>query len=210
MRAAESDTLALVIDERLLTAALKSAGACEPLTAVTGDLAKAFSCSDVPRGAPVLMQGEVWNQAMVIGKGLVRMHFLRRDGKEFNKNFFTEGALICPLTPEMMMRPSLFGITAVEATTIWRCDANAFQIALAAQGLWEPLRRELLTRLLSAKLQREHDLLALDGRKRYEAFCERFPTLAERVPLMHLATYLGITDVSLSRLRRRRKEPEAR
>ena len=50
--------------------------------------------------------------------------------------------------------------------------------------------------------QREHDLLALSGRQRYEAFCRQFPALSGRVPLLHLATYLGLTDVSLSRLRR--------
>ena len=80
-------------------------------------------------------------------------------------------------------------------------------MSAAAHGVWPPLQRELLERLLTGKLQREHDLLALDGRRRYEAFCQRFPALAERVPLVHLATYLGLTDVSLSRLRRRPAAP---
>jgi hypothetical protein len=45
-------------------------------------------------------------------------------------------------------------------------------------------------------------LLALDGRQRYQAFGQRFPALVGRVPLKHLASFLGMTDVSLSRLRR--------
>ena len=45
-------------------------------------------------------------------------------------------------------------------------------------------------------------VLTLDARRRYAAFCAREPQLAERVPLLHLASYLGITDVSLSRIRR--------
>ena len=60
----------------------------------------------------------------------------------------------------------------------------------------------MLARLVSHKLQREHDLLTLDARRRYAAFVAREPQLAERVPLLHLASYLGITDVSLSRIRR--------
>ena len=115
---------------------------------------------------------------------------------------FAEGALICPITPAMWTAPSLFGITCIEATRVWRCEEAQFRAVLQAHGAWQALQRELLERLLSGKLQREHDLLALDGRRRYEAFCARFPALAERVPLVHLATYLGLTDVSLSRLRR--------
>lgn len=191
-----------MIDRALLAAALRSAGLPTPAPDLLAALEPAFARRRVARAAPVLMQGSIWNQAIIIEAGLVRMDFLRRDGKEFNKNFFTEGALICPLTPAMTPANSLFGITAIEPTALWSCDAGAYRQALDERGQWAPLQRELLARPLTAKLQREHDLLALDGRRRYEAFCERLPELAARVPLMHLATYLGLTDVSLSRLRR--------
>lgn len=171
-------------------------------TAAAEALAPAFTLQTLARGAPVLRPGETWGQAIVIASGLVRMHFLRRDGREFNKNFFAEGALVCPITPQMWAGPSLFGISCIEPTRLWRCDAAVLRQVLQQQGQWDGLQRELLSRLLTGKLQREHDLLALDGRARYQAFCQRFPALAQRVPLLHLATYLGLTDVSLSRLRR--------
>lgn len=164
-------------------------------------LALQFTRQSIPRGAPLLRQGESWTHAFALERGLVRMHFLRRDGREFNKNFFAEGALVCPLTPAMWSAPSLFGMTAIEPTELWRCDAQALRETLEEFGAWQPLQSELLIRLLTTKLQREHDLQALDGARRYAAFCERFAWLAERVPLVHLATYLGLTDVSLSRLR---------
>ena len=78
----------------------------------------------------------------------------------------------------------------------------AWRTGLDEHGLWRELQAELLARLLTGKLQREHDLLALDGRQRYQAFGQRFPGLAGRVPLKHLASFLWMTDVSLSRLRR--------
>lgn len=169
---------------------------------VAAALAPHFSASEFSRSAALLSQGERWRWTLLIERGLVRMHFVRRDGREFNKNFFAEGALVCPITPAMWTAPSLFGIACIEATRVWRCDEAQFRDVLQAHGIWAPLQRELLQRLLTGKLQREHDLLALDGRRRYDAFCQRFPALAERVPLVHLATYLGLTDVSLSRLRR--------
>ncbi|MEZ5535578.1 MAG: hypothetical protein R3F02_08125 [Thiolinea sp.] len=69
---------------------------------------------------------------MLIESGLVRMHFLRNDGREFNKNFFTENQLLCPLTPLMLTSASLFGITCIEASRIWRCPMPAFTGALSA------------------------------------------------------------------------------
>ena len=174
--------------------------------AAVADLVPLFTRQSHPRGAPLLQPGQVWSAATVIESGLVRMHFLRRDGREFNKNFFIEGSLICPITPSMWIEPSLFGITCIEPSVIWRCDAARLREALGRHGHWEPMQRELLTRLLTGKLQREHDLLALSGRQRYEAFCRQFPALSSRVPLLHLATYLGLTDVSLSRLRREMRD----
>lgn len=190
-----------MIDRLRLLAALQ---AVQPqiTEAAVAELVPLFTRQSHPRGAPLLQPGQVWSAATVIESGLVRMHFLRRDGREFNKNFFSEGSLICPLTPAMWAEPSLFGISCIEPTQIWRCDCARFREVLDRHGHWEPLQRELLTRLLTGKLQREHDLLALSGRQRYESFCRLFPALSNRIPLLHLATYIGLTDVSLSRLRR--------
>lgn len=63
-----------------------------------------------------------------------------------------------------------------------------------------------MERLLTHKLQREHDLLALDAKARNEQFCAHAPGLANRIPRTHLASYLGMTDVSLSRFRRQLKQ----
>lgn len=167
-------------------------------------IAPLFSRHAVAKGEVLLNQGALWQHALLIGQGAVRLYFVRRDGREFNKNFYLEGALICPLTPAMWGEASLFGMACLEPGWVWRADATAWRRRLAEHGAWEPLQRELLARLVTHKLQREHDLLALDGRRRYAQFCERQPKLAQRIPLLHLASYLGLTDVSLSRIRRGR------
>ena len=167
-------------------------------------LARGFSRLTLTKGGTLLRQGDVWRQALWLERGTLRLYFTRRDGREFNKNFFLDGGLLCPLTPAMWGAPSLFAIGAVETTTVWRADATAWRTQLDAHGAWAPLCTELLARLVSHKLQREHDLLTLDARQRYAAFVAREPQLAERIPLLHLASYLGITDVSLSRIRRGR------
>lgn len=179
----------------LLRTALPDADAPPLATA-----ARCFARVDARKGASLVRQGDVWRHAFLVERGLVRLFFVRRDGREFNKNFYADGAIICPLTPAMWGEPSLFGIATLEPCVLWRADAADFREALT--DAWAPMQRDLLARLVTHKLQREHDLLTLGGRERYLAFGQRHPVLAQRVPLAHLATYLGLTDVSLSRIRR--------
>ena len=155
------------------------------------------------KGDMLLRQGDIWTSAFLVERGILRMHLIGRDGKDFNKNFHLEGSLICPITTEMAQEPSLFAISALEPTVLWQASAADLRAALDERGLWEPLRTAFLARLVSQKLQREHDLLTLDGTARYRQLCEKRPDIAERVPLVHLASFLGLTDVSLSRIRGR-------
>jgi CRP-like cAMP-binding protein len=133
-------------------------------------LAPLFRRRACERGELLLAQGRVWAEAWLVEQGLLRLFFGRRDGREFNKNFFADGALFCPLTPAMWAQPSLFAIGALEAGVVWRADAAALRQGLQAQDAWLPLQRQLLERLVTHKLQREHDLLTLDGLRRYQAF----------------------------------------
>jgi len=137
-----------------------------------------FTLQTYKKGAPVLRQGEIWNQVFIIKTGLLRMHFLRKDGREFNKNFFTENQLLCPLTTAMNSSPSLFGISCIEASEIWCCPIDKFTTLLSSTE-WLHIQHELLIRLLDGKLKREHDLLALDASQRYQKYCTHFPQLAQ-------------------------------
>lgn len=160
-----------------------------------------FRLKNYKRGEALLQQNQAWQQVYLIESGLIRLYFLRPDGKEFNKNFYHEGQLICPLTPKMQQQASLFSISCLENCKLWQCSATAFSETLQNQGVWNQFQSYFLSKLVDHKLQREHDLLSLSAKERYSQFCEHEPQLAARIPLLHLASYLGITDVSLSRLR---------
>lgn len=157
------------------------------------------------KGEALLDQGDSWGNAFFIERGMVKIHITGPDGRDFNKSFWAEGTVVFPFTQEMQEQPSLFTISALEPSVVWYAPLSDVRAGLASQGLWEPLRTELLARLLSQKLQREHDLLTLDGAARYQKLCQNNPELVARVPLAQLASYLGLTDVSLSRIRRQLK-----
>jgi CRP-like cAMP-binding protein len=135
------------------------------------------------KGEALLQQGERWDSAWLVERGLLRLFFLRPDGREFNKNFIVERELVCPLTPIMWEGASLFGIRCLEPSILWSADAGMFRSTLERQGQWHVLQREALARLVDHKLQREHDLLALTACGATKRSVIRFPGLADGFPL---------------------------
>lgn len=175
----------------------------EASTETVRRLTQSFSVQTYSKDDPLLHQGAIWQNVWLIENGIIRMSFLRNDGQEFNKNFYGANALIAPLTPAMYSEPSLFGIHCVTPTRIWQCSYTQWVELMDSQSkhLWQNLQLILLQKLITGKLQREYDLLTLSGQQRYEVFVQRFPDIAHHIPLKHLASYLGITNVSLSRIR---------
>lgn len=169
-------------------------------------IVSAFTRKQLDANTPLLQQGCFWSNAYLIESGYIRMYFLSKDGKDFNKNFFGPGALILPLTSRMQNEPSLFSISSIGTCTLWQCDMQQFE-ALLPESTVSTLKYQLQTRLLDGKLQREHDLLTLSAKKRYQKLMAQHPELVEHIPLHHLASYLGITPVTLSRLRADLKKP---
>ena len=168
----------------------------------TAKLAPLFSRTVAGAGEIVLAEGQLYEKAYLIEKGCLRLYFTRYDGREFSKNFYTAGVLVLPVTEQMWSEPSLFGIQSANESILWRADAAKVRAALDNVGEWGTIQQKLTEHMITAKLTREHELLALTATERYQRFLEQFPGLAEEIPLVQIATYLGITDVSLSRIRR--------
>ncbi len=165
-----------------------------------------FQARSHAKGETLLHQGSVWHHAFFVERGLIRVHTVGSDGRDFSSSFWAEGSMVFPITADMEVRPAPFSISALEDCRVWQAPLSDLRTGLASKGLWEPVRAEMLGTLVNRKSQRELDLLALDGTARYQKLCLQEPGLAARVPLVHLASYLGLTDVSLSRIRRQLKD----
>lgn len=129
------------------------------------------------------------------------MYYLDVDGVERNKNFHLDGSWLWPLTPRMRNEPSAFFMAALETTRVWALPMAVLTPVVHRLPSWAALQEHALAHLLDDKMQREQDFLQLDARGRYAALLQRHPHWASRIPLRHLASFLGMTDVSLSRLR---------
>ncbi|OJJ10927.1 hypothetical protein BKI51_13575 [Alphaproteobacteria bacterium AO1-B] len=144
-----------------------------------------------------------------IQSGLVRFFYLTDDGKEFNKNFVAAGSVVTSLSTFLSGVPSPFFTQALEETVTIALPIEFVRRQVEADIYWERLLSRSVAMLALKKEQREASFLLQDAGARYQAFLDDFSDLAPRLPQYHIASYLGITPVALSRIRARRGKQRA-
>lgn len=165
-------------------------------------LAGLFSSRDLSARATVLMAGQSWQQLYYIKRGLIRLFYTDADGNDYNKGFFREGHCLWPVVPRDRHQGVLFNIATIETTELLVCNMDELHRQLEEQDQWQGFALHYAEQLLESKFQREHDLLTLKVRERFIKLQADMPELIARIPDYHLASYLGVTNVSLSRLKR--------
>jgi CRP-like cAMP-binding protein len=150
----------------------------------------------------ILLPGASVDDLVFVCDGLLRAYYLSDDGAESNKAFIAEREFAGPLPATAVDTSVMCGIQALEGTTLLVARYADFEALLNLHPAFGQFQRQLTAWLLSRKEVRMRSLLQGDARKLYLDFVERYPNLARRVPQYHIASYLGITEVHLSRLRR--------
>lgn len=158
------------------------------------------------RGEHLLRAGQTASDVAVVVSGLLREYFVLPDGTERTKALVLEGDFSGSLADLLSGEPSRAFVVAEEPTRILVASFAEYRALAARSPSWAGFAQRSLERLLLRKAEREYELLGLDAEARYAAFVRRCPGLEARVAARHVASYLGITPVHLSRLRRRRRE----
>ncbi|MEN9891735.1 MAG: hypothetical protein RLY78_2030 [Pseudomonadota bacterium] len=176
------------------------------LGALSPDLQRAAGAARSRRlaaGQVLLAPGQVWDRLWIVTDGALRLYHLDRRGRTATKNFFLPGALLWPVTPGLQRQPSAFCVEAVTPCEVWQLDWAGWSTAAAPDPHWQALQLRTLTALLEDKMERERQFLHCDATERWRLLQERHADWVQALPLRHLASWLGITDVALSRIRRR-------
>lgn len=160
-----------------------------------------FRLRHVPARSTVALPGEAAHDLIFVSSGLLRFYYLSEEGKETNKAFVAEDEFAGALASASLGLPLYFGIEALEETTMLVAPFAQFTALYDQHPIFERLGRKLAELLLVRKELRMRSMLEQTAGERYAAFVQKHPQLIERIPQYHLAAYLGITEVSLSRLK---------
>lgn len=162
-----------------------------------------FHARKVKKGHPLVHAGEWWQTIYFIARGACRLYYSDGRGREFNKGFFLDGQFVLPMAPSAQYRASLFTIAALEATELWAADYWSCRRMLESRGMWHAFALPFAEWLADEKFKREYELLVYGPSERFRRFQESHPEWVQRIPDYHLASYLGMTPVSYSRIRHR-------
>ncbi len=156
----------------------------------------------IPSKTILLKEGDVSKTLFYIKKGALRLWF-NNDGKDITVQFFFEGQVVSSMNSFFSSTPSLFSIESIEQTEIVMIAKNDFDTVVESS---RELQRELLN-ILTQRFQNYIELflsrIKNSPEQRYKELLQEHPHIIKRVPQHYIASYLGITNVSLSRIRNR-------
>ena len=149
----------------------------------------------------IVLPGANQHEIIFVNEGLLRFYYIDEEGEEANKAFIGENEFAGPLASAALGLPLYFGIQALEPTQMLVAQYKDYVNLFEQDLVFERLGRKLTETLLVRKELRTRSLLQQNAKERYLNFLETYPNLAERIPQYQLASYLGIAEVSLSRLK---------
>lgn len=149
--------------------------------------------------------GDVVDNFYFINTGLVRFFYCTESGKEFNKHFAMENGFAGSFHSLTLQEPCSFFIQALERTETIILPNRLLNELYDRHVCWERFGRKMAEHLVIIKEAREKELLLDPLEIRYRRFLKEFPGLVDRIPQYHIASYLGVTDVALSRIRQKIK-----
>lgn len=138
-----------------------------------------------------------------INSGLVKM-FYHADGKEFIMNFFREENMFTVLDSFPFQLPSEYNVLALESTSVQFLSFDAFEELCLKHHCMETFYRNILSHATYNMMRRIKEMLVQTHADHYEQYLKDNNDLVQRLSLGDLASYLGISQVSLSRIRSRK------
>ncbi|GIM51554.1 DNA-binding protein [Capnocytophaga cynodegmi] len=157
---------------------------------------------EVPKGTIILKQGEISNENYIIEKGVMRTYTFDSDNKEITTRLFFENELAIETLSFFGRMPSPEFLETITDCKIWRFHWDTVQELYHTMPSFREWGRYWMTRELFLSETRMLDFKTLSAEQRYQKLIHEKPKTIHEVPLKYIASFLGITDSTLSRIRK--------
>lgn len=183
-----------------LLAFLQSTGHLDARAAA--EVAAEFAPKSLSRRAFWLQAGHVNNDYWLLESGVLRAFALGADGREVTTAFYTPGQVVLEVASFFTRTPSLESVQALTDCAGWSLGFEQMNALFHARPAFREFGRAVLVRNFAALKARMLAAITEPAAARYAALLCHRPDVLRHAPLKHVASYLGVTDSSLSRLRK--------
>ena len=139
----------------------------------------------------------------MLRSGVIRCYLSTESGKEFNKSFYLPISFVASLTALIKGKPSLFVFETITECKLYEIDYNKFASLCKKHQSLNELYSRVLEKVYMKYENRLVELISLNAKDRYLKLLSQVPNVNELIPQFHIASYLGITPVQLSRIRKK-------
>lgn len=165
-------------------------------------IADAHQSMSVKKGQLLLETGKIAHEYYLIEQGLFRSFSYDYNGNEVTTGFNGHNEILIEVSSLFQRIPSRENLQALTDGKLWKIDLTTFQgLYESIDGFSEWGRSWMSNQLFQAK-QRSIDMVTISATDRYIRLVDESPQIIQQAPLKHIASYLGVTDSSLSRIRK--------
>nr|WP_281389062.1 Crp/Fnr family transcriptional regulator [Spirochaeta isovalerica] len=155
------------------------------------------------KGEFLIREGDMPDKVAFIASGMFRAFYTTDEGDEKTIVFRGTGRPLSAYSSHLENKEAKFSIEALEESSLLYLSIQNFEKLLSANPFWKEVTALYYMNLFIEKEKRERELMSDDAETRYNNFLREYPGLIDRINHYHIASYLGITNVTLSRIRRR-------
>ncbi|SFT39610.1 cAMP-binding domain of CRP or a regulatory subunit of cAMP-dependent protein kinases [Lishizhenia tianjinensis] len=164
------------------------------------DLKEAVNYIQTKTNELLVREGEYANKAFFILEGSARAYYLK-EGKDITDWFALENDFISAIVSFFSAEPSPHFIETLEPSKLLVISKDAIEELAIKHADFEVLYRQIITNTMLQQQRRLNAILFQRAENRYHQMLDNYPGITQRVPLTHIASYLGITLETLSRIR---------
>jgi CRP-like cAMP-binding protein len=168
-----------------------------------GNRDEIFTEIEIPARTTLLTEGEIADRIYFVKKGCLRMWF-NKDGRDVTFQFFFEGQPVASIDSFLNGQPGMFSIESIEPSVLLAIKKETFE----EMHRLNPELKEMFNSFIFKRFSNYAQLFLSRIRdtpaERYDELIKNHPEIIKRVPQHYIASYLGITPVSLSRIRNRK------
>jgi CRP-like cAMP-binding protein len=166
------------------------------------DIAAHFSAITITKNDYFINAGKHNNRYLYLEEGFIRAFTFDPDGNEISTGFYSANQMVFEVAAFFQQTISQENYQALENCSGWYIDFEQLQSLFHSIPEFREFGRMILVKGFIAFKQRSLSLINERAEQRYETLLQTRPEIFQKAALKHIASYLGITDSSLSRIRR--------